>query len=150
MIAGPAAFVAWIGFVWWLTGEPLGYLRGSPDWYEQSGTEVGLLSVLHGLTVPSAYSLVSIGWVLLLMAACIRLVRTDTATGTYACATVAASLLLANWVNMPRHALVAIPAFAILGRWLPNGRPGRVVIALCAASQAVLVIGAIRWASFPP
>ncbi len=49
MIAGPAAFVAWIGFVWWLTGEPLGYLRGSPDWYEQSGTEVGLLSMLHGL-----------------------------------------------------------------------------------------------------
>ena len=150
MIAGPAAFVAWICFVWWLTGEPVGYLRGSPDWYEQSGTEVGLLSVLHGMTVPSAYSLVSIGWVLVVMAASIRLLRTDTAMGAYACATVAATLLLANWVNMPRHALVAVPAIAVLGQWLPKGRSGRVLIALCAASQAVLVIGAIRWASFPP
>jgi hypothetical protein len=150
MIAGPAAFLAWVGFIWWLTGEPLGYMRGSPDWYEQSGTEVGLLSVLHGLVVPSTYSVVSIGWVVLLMAAGIAALRTDIAAGTYACATIAATLLLASWVNMPRHALVALPAFAILGRWLPPGRVGRVLIALCAASQAVLVLGAIRWASFPP
>jgi hypothetical protein len=150
MIAGPAAFLAWTGFVWWLTGEPLGYMRGSPTWYEQSGTEVGLLSVLSGLVVPSAYSVVSIVWVLLLMAAGVALLRKEIIAGTYACATIGATMLLANWVNMPRHALVALPAFAILGQWLPRGRAGRVLLALCAASQAVLVIGAIRWASFPP
>lgn len=150
MIAGPAAFLAWVGFVWWLTGKPLGYMLGSPSWYEQSRTEVGLVSAAHGLLVPSAYSVVSIVWVGVLMAAGIALFRTEIVAATYACATIGATLLLANWVNMPRHALVALPAFAMLGRWLPSGRTGRVIIALCAASQAVLVMGAIRWASFPP
>ncbi|MGQ0609275.1 MAG: mannosyltransferase family protein [Chloroflexota bacterium] len=148
--AGPLAFLAWIGFVWMLTGEPTGYLQGSPNWYVLSATAAGAASLVEGLLAPSAYYIVSVVIVAAVVAGAIYSLRLDLEAGVYATLTVAATVLLANWVNMPRHALVALPAFAVLGAWLPSGRAGRLLIVLAVVGQVVLVTGAIRWASFPP
>lgn len=148
--AGPLAFLAWIGFVWALTGEPAAYLRGSPSWYVLSDTPAGVASLVAGLQAPSAYYIVSLIIVTVVVVGAVQSLRLDLEAGVYATLTVAATVLLANWVNMPRHALVAVPAFAVLGSRLPTGRAGRLLIALAVIGQIVLVTGAIRWASFPP
>ena len=148
--AGPLAFVAWLGFVWLLTGEPMGYLKGSPSWYRLSDTAAGPASLAEGLVEPSAYYVVSVVIVAAVVAGAIKSVFVNPAAGAYALVTVSATVLLANWVNMPRHALLAVPAFAVLGRWMPSGFAGRLIIVLAAAGQVVLVSGAIRWSSFPP
>lgn len=148
--AGPAAFTAWIGFVAWLTQDPAGYLRGSPSWYRVSGSTAGLASVIEGFGAISPYFVISLIAIVAVTAASVRALQLDLEAGVYAVLSVGATILFANWVNMPRHALVALPAFAVLGRWMGAGRRGRVVVALAAAGQVILVAGAIRWASFPP
>lgn len=150
IVAGPAMLLAWIGFVWWLTGEPAGYLRGSPSWYSYSDAATGPASIVEGILAPSPYSIVSLVTVFAIAAAAVVVLRREPVAGTYAVASVLATLLLANWVNMPRHALVAIPAFAVLGEWIPAGRAGRVRLAMVAVAQVLLVTGTIRWATFPP
>jgi hypothetical protein len=150
IVAGPLTLLAWVAFVWWLTGDPAGYLRGSPSWYSLSDTSAGLASVVDGLLNPSPYLLISLITIIALTIAAVRCLAIDLESGTYAIASVAATVLLAHWVNMPRHALVALPAYAILGRWMPPGFAGRLVIALAMAGQVILANGSVRWASFPP
>jgi hypothetical protein len=150
IVAGPLAFAGWACFVWALTGEPLGYLKGSPSWYRLSDTSAGPASLVEGLLHPSAYYVVSVAMVAALIAGAVKSLDLDIEAGVYAIATIAATVLLANWVNMPRHALLSVPAFAMLGIWMPPGFKGRVLVVLAAAGQVVLVTGAIRWASFPP
>lgn len=150
IVAGPLAFVLWVAFVAWLTGDPAGYLRGSPNWYRLSDSSAGVMSIVEGLLTPSAYLVVSLVTIIAVTVAAVRCLSVDLESGTYAVATVTATLLLANWMNMPRHALIALPAYAILGRWTPSGIGGRVVTVLAMAGQVVLIAGAIRWASFPP
>lgn len=148
--AGPVAFLAWVAWVGWLTGDPTGYLQGSPAWYQLTGASAGLASLWEGALNISPYFVVAaittaaVGW------GAVRSLSVDIELGTYAVTSVAATVLLANWVNMPRHALVAVPAYAVLGRWLPAGRAGLAIVGLAVIGQVVLVSGAIRWASFPP
>lgn len=143
------AYAAWLAFVAIVAGDPLGYLRGGPSWYTVSGDTGGLPSLIEGLRFTNLYLLVALPLTLALIAGAIALWREHRALAAYSVATILMTVLLANWVNWPRHSWVAFPAFLGLARWVPHR--GRLpILGLFCIGQAILVVGTIRWASFPP
>lgn len=73
----------------------------------------------------------------------------DVEAGIRAVLSVAATIVFANWINTA-SCLLALPAHAVLGRWVPAGPLGRFIMGVATVGQVVLVAGAIRWAGFPP
>ncbi|MDQ2933549.1 MAG: hypothetical protein M3R49_00955 [Chloroflexota bacterium] len=148
-LSGPAAFAAWWLFVAVLTGNPLGYLEGSPNWYQGSGAATGVGALVQAVAIPSLYSVVSVAFLAAMIVGAVAAWRVDSELGVYAVLSIAGTALFASWESMPRHAWVAFPAFAGLA-----GIGGRRVTLLLAAlfvvGQAILVIGTLKWASFPP
>jgi hypothetical protein len=149
MAAVAAAGIGWLTYVALLTGDPLGYLRGSPSWYAVTGSTGGLPSVIDGLRNPSAYLLVAVPLAFGLLIASGMRWRERPEMAAYSVVTVLMTILLAHWVNWPRHTLVAFPAFLVMAESLPR-RAWLGILGLFSIGQAVLVIGTIRWSSFPP
>lgn len=151
VLAGPAVFLGWCAFVWMLTGDPLGYLRGSPSWYAEA-QPVGIAGVVSALVPASPYSLVAASFVLAVLIGALLLLPRHPALGAYSLVTVAATLFFADWVSMPRHSWLAFPAIAHLVAVLDRrrARTSTALLGVFAAAQAVLVVGSIKWGSFPP
>lgn len=148
-LCGPAAFAAWWLFVALLTANPLGYLEGSPSWYEGTRTATGAGAFAQAIASPSAYSLVSVVFIALMTVGAVAVWRMDAELGVYAVLSIIGTALFASWESMPRHAWVAYPAFAGLASI--GGRRWALLLAgLFIVGQAVLVIGTLKWASFPP
>jgi hypothetical protein len=133
IVGGGIALACWLGFVALLTGDPLGYTRGSPDWIQNGG--VGQFAVaLERPTVERgawfvAYAVVVVGALLL--------VRRDRELAVYSLVALALPLLPGGALgSMPRYALVAFPAFAMLAERL-GPRWGWVAVAASALVQVV-------------
>lgn len=141
--------IGWVAFVALLTGDPTGYLRGSPSWYTVGGSVGGLLSLIDGIRHPSPYLLIAVPLTVVMLLGSVGLWRQHPELAAYSFATAAMTIAVAHWVNWPRHSWLAFPAFLWLAQWLP-ARAHAPVLGLFCAGQAVLVVGTIRWASFPP
>jgi hypothetical protein len=117
--AGLAAFGAWWLYLAWLTHDPVGFLRGSPNWPGETGVD----SFVQALSFHEAPQAVALGIWLVLVGASIVVLRRDRELGLYALTVLAMTVLPGGLVSSsPRYALSAFPAFAGLalvlrGRW---------------------------------
>jgi hypothetical protein len=102
------AFASWWTFIWQLTGSFTGWFEGSAAWNKYEG----ILSIMRdGHTYPIDVA----GWlafVTLMVVGSILLLRRHTDMAIYGLAAIAMSLIGAPSSSMPRHAMVAVPAFA--------------------------------------
>jgi hypothetical protein len=111
-----------VGAAWWiaiaiLTGNPFGYMLGSPAWLAASGQTGGPLSFFaDGAGGPGLLPIgISAAFVALICTGTFLLARAHRyELALYAAAAVLPSLALANWQSMPRHLLIAVPAAAAL------------------------------------
>jgi hypothetical protein len=128
--AGVLVFLAWWVFIWILTGEPLGFMRGTPAW-KQDISDLG--SVLDG---PYGLGLAVAAYALAMLLGGIRLVRDGhVAPGTYAVIAAAMALLFGAWSELPRYTLAAFPACVALVGFLPTTRTKILVVVVLAALQ---------------
>jgi mannosyltransferase PIG-V len=109
-VAIGAGFAAWWVFIWFLTGDLLGWFRGSAQWGHALGF-AGIQQAIETVSTPRLGSLLFVGTIL---AASVALVRRDLELGVMCVVAVGLSLVGAPVESMPRHALVAFPAFAVL------------------------------------
>jgi hypothetical protein len=131
------AFAGWWAFIWSVSGTADGWLRGSPAWLPVEGLPA--ISQVLGSVRPHAIAW--LGVVVVMLGCSLALLRRDVELGVYSVTAIAMSVLGAPVSSMPRHTLVAFPAFAILARRL--GRRGTVVAtAVFAVLQAWFVVAA--------
>jgi len=102
------AFGAWWTYIWRLTGSFNGWFEGSAAW----SRDQGITSVLHEGYRDPVHVAVWIGFVALMIIGSLLLLRRHTDMAVYGLAAIAMSLIGAPASSMPRHAMVAIPAFA--------------------------------------
>ncbi len=136
-IAVGLAFAAWWAYIWWLTGDPAGWTRGSLDW----GRVGGIRGILDVVEKPTLFPLAALAFVLLMLIGAGWVIRRDLELGVYSIVAIGLGVL-GGWVtSMPRYALVAFPVFALLG--LRLGRRGTIVLAIVfAIGQAAFVYSA--------
>jgi hypothetical protein len=117
-------FAAWWTAIAVLTGNPGGYLEGSPSWLVASAQTGGPLSFLvdagkgGAWVLPIAISALFVGLIIAGTLVLVRERRWEFAW--YAAAAVVPSLTLASWGSMPRHLLVGVPAAAGIMLVLPT------------------------------
>jgi hypothetical protein len=107
------AFAAWWAFIAVLTGDPLGYMQGTPSWFKSNPIppQQGFAAIV-GVEQPGG--LLTGVYLLLLLAGAVRLVRGGhLRLGLFSAACVGLALL-DNWSTMARLASIAFPAFAAL------------------------------------
>jgi Mannosyltransferase (PIG-V) len=129
------AFAAWWAFIWTLTGDPLGWFQGSAQW----GHKLGLTAIWSALTAPTMIKLGYLAFVALMLGASILLLRRNLELGVYAVLAIVLSLIGAPVESMPRHAMVAFPAFGLIADKLGPKRSAFLVLAF-AAIQANYVV----------
>jgi hypothetical protein len=130
------SFIGWWAFIWSVVGTPDGWLRGSPAWLPVEG----LPAVAQVLASPQPQAIAWLGVVVLMLGCSLVLLRRDLELGVYAVAAIGMSVLGAPVSSMPRHTLVAFPAFAILAQRL--GRRGTVAAAAGFALLQVWFVAA--------
>jgi hypothetical protein len=133
--AGGIAFAAWWSYIWWLTGDPLGYMRGTPSWTE--GT-TGPLSLLEA---PLGLGIFAIGYPLLILVGGLRLLRDGhRAAAAFSVLAVATAIMFGAWSEMPRYAMAGFPASLGLALLLSTSRARWLLVALFAALQAAWIV----------
>ncbi len=130
-LAVALTFGAWWTFIWMLTGNPAGWMEGTPSWEKVAGVE----AIARSLGAPHGIDLAWLGFVGLVLAASVALLRRDVELGVYSLAAVGLSIMGAPETSMPRHALMAFPAFALLGERL--GRRGTIVLTIVFAAMQI-------------
>jgi hypothetical protein len=134
-VAGTLTYAAWWAYIAWLTGDPLGYVRGTPSWTE--GT-VGPMSVLEA---PVALGLFAIGYTLLMLVGSVRVLRDRHLTaGTFSIFAVMTAIMLGAWSEMPRYAMVGFPANVGLTLLMPTPRSRLLLVVFFASMQAAWVV----------
>ena len=142
-------FGLWWAFIAVLTGDPLGFLHGALGWQPLSG----LGAIAH--TVHQVYGPGLLGYLfaLLVLGGAVALLRYDRPTAAFAVFAVLLGILLGRDSSVARYALVAFPAFGMLGRW--GGRLGgrwgfAALLAAFAAIQLLFVWFSFGTANWPP
>jgi hypothetical protein len=129
------AFVAWWVFIWDLTGDPAGWFQGSAQW----GHTLGLTAIWSAIMEWSNVRLGDLLFVGLILAGAVLLARKNLELGAYSVIAILLSIAGAPVESMPRHALVAFPAFGMIASRL--GPKRSLVLALIfAALQANYVL----------
>jgi hypothetical protein len=131
---------------WWLliadlTGDPAGFLQGTPSWLYVTGQLAGPASFLPDLARDTRYELpilITAIFMVTILLATLRLLRRYPAFGCYCLAALLPTLLFASWQSMPRHALLAVPALAVAVQPL-SGRWRWLLLALSAGAEVVMV-----------
>jgi hypothetical protein len=126
-IAIAIAFAGWWVFIWQLTGDPLGWFQGSAQW----GRLLGPSAIIWSIEVGSSARIGALLFVGLLLGASILVARRDLELGIYCVLAILLSLAGAPVESMPRHALVAFPAFGLIASRL--GARRTIVLALILA-----------------
>lgn len=103
------AFAGWWTFIWALTGDPLGWFQGSAKW----ANDLGLPAIGDALTGAQP-GFLAVVYVTLMFGASLLLIRRNRELGAYAAIAIGLSMLGAPVSSMPRHVLVAFPAFGLL------------------------------------
>ena len=140
VVSVTVAFAAWWVFIWQLTGNPLGWFDGSAHWSYHLGIPAMWDAVVH-LASPGFLDVTFIG---LMFGAAVLLVRRNLELGLYSLVAIGLSMLGAPVSSMPRHAIVAFPAFGLLADRLG---PRRTL--LLAIVFAVFEANSV-WLSFIP
>jgi len=125
-VATGAAFGAWLLFIWRLTGDPAGWVKGSPSWQ----TELGIPAILKIFEYWYTNWLFNVTFALVLLGGAIWLLRTNIELGVYSAVAIGMSLLGAPVDSMPRHAMMAFPVFAFFGARLGHRKSIALVIGL--------------------
>jgi hypothetical protein len=149
LAVGPVVFGLWCVAIAWLTGDPLGYLRGTPSWWAAMGVGSGPLSLrpalddalVQGRLVALVSPIAALSVLAILVVASVALLRLreHRDLGAYCLAAILPTLLLAHWEQWPRHALLAFPAFLWLGDRLDD-RARTAMILLFGAVQVLFVL----------
>ena len=134
VIAVVAVFAGWWVFIWQLTGNPRGWLEGSAQWSRSLGP-ASVLRSLHRELLPA---ILWGSFVVLMFVGSALLLRRQPQLALYGIIAIAMSLLGAPASSMPRHAMVAVPAFAALALRL-GSRLSAVVAIAFAIGQIVFV-----------
>lgn len=124
-------FAAWWVFIWQLTGDPAGWLQGSAHWMPKLGL-VAIQAAIQEATTPRLGALL---FVALMLGASLLLARRNLELGAYSVIAIGLSILGAPVESMPRHALVAFPAFGLIANRL-GPRWSAVLVIVFAALQA--------------
>lgn len=123
LIAPLLVFAAWWVFLAVLTGSLTGFLQGTPSWLSTTGQQSGPLSFQPDLERDSRYFRPIVIWAVFSLGVVFGILRLfwmrKTEFGWYALACFIPTLLLASWQSMPRHELLAVPAFAAAMQPLP-------------------------------
>jgi len=130
-IAIGAGFAAWWIFIWQLTADPLGWFQGSAQW----GHNLGPSAILWSLERGSTARIGDLLFVGLLLGASLLVLRRDLEIGAFCVLAILMSLAGAPVESMPRHALVAFPAFGLIASRLGPRR--WIVLALIFAAFQV-------------
>jgi len=121
-----AAFAGWWMFIWHLTGEPTGWLHGSPSWEPVRG----IPAILQVFQYWYTNWLFNVAFAVVMLGGAIWLIRTNLELGVYSAVAIAMSLLGAPVDSMPRHAMMAFPVFAFFGARLGHRKSMALVIGL--------------------
>ncbi len=104
------SFAAWWIFIWNLTGDPMGWFQGSAHWAYHLGIP-GMWDAVVRLASPGFLDVV---FMCTMLGAAILLARRNLELGLYSVIAIGLSMIGAPVSSMPRHALVAFPAFGLL------------------------------------
>jgi hypothetical protein len=126
VITSGAAFAGWWLFIWKLTGNPTGWLQGSPSWEPV----LGIPAILEVFQYWYTNWLFNIVFASVMLGGAIWLLRTNLELGVYSTVAIAMSLLGAPVDSMPRHAMMAFPVFALLGARLGHRKSIALAIGL--------------------
>jgi hypothetical protein len=138
-IGGAVGFATWWLAVALISGSPIGFLRGSPDW----ATATGIGSVLAVIRSGDPGMLAELGFAALVLVGAVLAMRRDLTLGVYAATAMGLALLPGGLVaSMPRYALAAFPAFA--GFATVTGRRGSVVLTILFAIGQI----GVAWLAF--
>jgi len=122
------AFAAWWAFIWVLTGDPLGWFQGSAQW----GHRLGLAGIYAAIAEPTMIKTGYLTFVALMLGASFLLLRRNLELGLYCVLAIVLSLIGAPVESMPRHAMVAFPAFGLIADRLGPKRSAFLLLAFVA------------------
>jgi hypothetical protein len=135
VIAVMAVFIGWWIFIWKLTGNFRGWLEGSASWSKTLGP-ASVLRALHRHEWIQV--LLWLSFVGLMFVGSATLLRKYPQYALFGMIAIAMSVLAAPVSSMPRHAMIAIPAFAALS--LRLGARMSVVVSIAFALAQVLFV----------
>ncbi len=139
-VTGGIAFAGWWIAVAMISGDPMGFLRGSPDW----GAVTGIWAVARAFEEPRFPGLAALLVVAVVAIGGVATFRRSWRMGAYALLAIGLGLLPGGLVSsMPRYALAAFPAYAGLAD-VAGRRFSAVLVAIAAIAQ----IAFVAW-SFP-
>lgn len=133
------AFLGWWAFTFYLTGSPTAFLSGS-DWVKAQGAAALLLAIQR----PSPAMVARLVFVAIVGVAALATFRRSPELGAYAAAAVVLGVFGGVVASMPRYAMVAFPAFAMIA-W----RLGRRWTLVAVVAFAMLQVW-FTWLSFEP
>jgi hypothetical protein len=133
------AFAAWWAYIAWLTGNPEGYLLGSPSWQPTLGHTTGPASMLAHPLGPAIAA-----YLVVLVVGVISIARRWPALAVYAGGVLLVSAVVGNGSQMPRYFFVAFPAVAGLMLIIRDDRLRLLLLASGVLFQIQLVIHIVR------
>jgi len=140
------AFGAWWTWIAILTGDPMGYMLGTPSWFLNQRPEpipTGIASFFEP-SVPPWISIVALALIAVLAVGTRWVWRRGEARlalFSFACL---ASTMLDTQTTMPRLAAIAFPAFGGLAAILPSDRWRWLVLGAFAVVQAVIAANVVQ------
>jgi mannosyltransferase PIG-V len=134
VIAVVAVFAGWWVFIWNLTGNMTGWLEGSASWTRS----LGLASILRSFRKEWLPTLLWVSFVALMFAGSVMLLRRRPEMALFGMIAITMTVLGAPASSMPRHSMIAIPAFAALA--LKLGPRFSTVVAVGFAALQVLFV----------
>ena len=140
------AFAAWWAFIWILTGDPLGWFQGSAQW----GHKLGLTGIWDVVIAPTQIELGYLAFVGLMLGAAVLLLRENLELGLYSLLAIGLSLIGAPVESMPRHAMVAFPAFGLIAQRLGPRRSAFLLLVFLAAQANYVVLAFVGPQPFAP
>jgi hypothetical protein len=138
-LAGAAVFFAFAGwwvYIWKLTGNFRGWLNGSASWSRYEG----VVSILRDMRQVAPFQVLWLTFVVLMIGGALLLIRKHPDLGIYGLVAIGLSLIAAPGSSMPRHSMVAFPAFAAISE--------RVGLRTTAVIAAVFAVGEVLFVTF--
>jgi Gpi18-like mannosyltransferase len=112
-LAGAAvffAFAAWWVYIWQLTGNFRGWLNGSASWSRYEG----VLSIARDAKQVAPFVVLWLAFVALMIGGSLLMYKKHPDLAIYGLVAIGLSLIGAPASSMPRHSMVAFPAFAAI------------------------------------
>jgi hypothetical protein len=122
IVAVAVAFAGWWWFVWQLTGSPTGWLGGSPAWNSHQGPS----AIAYALLRRPGDELLRLAFLGIVIGGCLLLLPRHADLAVYGLCAIVLSLAGGPYWSMPRHAMVAFPAFGAIAERL--GRRGSALL----------------------